>query len=53
MIFRPHKLQNQKLAFPYRKYLDFSLKKYLEHFFLAPQATKMYLNGEEILPNLY
>ena len=53
VIFCPQKLQNQKLAFPYRKYLDFSLKKYLEHFFLTPQATKIYLNGEEILTNLY
>jgi len=51
VLFKPHKLLQRKLEFPYKDYIDFSLKRYLEHFLFSPQTVlmKICLNGEEIL----
>lgn len=50
IFFKPHKFIGIKLDFPYKEYIDFSLKKYLEYFFMSPEnlPIKIFLKEEEI-----
>lgn len=50
IFYKPHKLIGKKMSFSYKEYVDFSLRKYLEYFYLVPENSllKVFLNQHEV-----